>query len=227
MSTRVEMIIETLRVFPEQKFSAKELAELFVERYPVEMAKKQQNPRYADYDALITQLCAEIGGERTVEAKKRCPQIHTRDKPRPRLYYWQECDALDDSELDMAVPVVSSAVDTSTENSATNSDATQKPMLEHELYPMLIDYLHNELGLLCLRIDEKRSHNRFGKGGNHWLHPDIVAMQPLIEHWHKHVQACVRSGNDKSTRLWSFEVKKQLTRANVRQCFFQAVSNSS
>lgn len=32
---------------------------------------------------------------------------------------------------------------------------------------------------------------------------------------------------DKKTKLWSFEVKKLLNRSNVREAFFQAVSNSS
>ena len=41
------------------------------------------------------------------------------------------------------------------------------------------------------------------------------------------VQNCVRHSEGRLTRLWSFEVKKQLNRSNVRECFFQAVSNSS
>ena len=38
---------------------------------------------------------------------------------------------------------------------------------------------------------------------------------------------CVRYGNNSSVRLWSFEVKKHLTKGNVRESFFQAVSNST
>lgn len=92
---------------------------------------------------------------------------------------------------------------------------------------MLIEFLNNDMGLYCQRIDEKRSVNSQGSGGNHWLHPDIVAMEPLDQGWDEAVRTCVRHGNDKSVRLWSFEVKKKLTRGNVRKCFFQAVSNSS
>ncbi|MCX8853293.1 hypothetical protein NOK65_15710 [Vibrio parahaemolyticus] len=70
MATRVEMIIETLKAHPEQKFTARDLAKVFIERYPVEMAEKQTNPRYDTTEKLIAQLAAEIGGERTVAAKK-------------------------------------------------------------------------------------------------------------------------------------------------------------
>ncbi|WP_290572884.1 hypothetical protein [Idiomarina sp.] len=45
--------------------------------------------------------------------------------------------------------------------------------------------------------------------------------------WEDIVRSCVRSGSDSSVRLWSFEVKKHLTKGNVRKYFFQAVSNSS
>jgi hypothetical protein len=52
-------------------------------------------------------------------------------------------------------------------------------------------------------------------------------MEPLDSGWQQSVRTCVREGNGQAVRLWSFEVKKELTPGNVRQCFFQAVSNSS
>lgn len=78
-----------------------------------------------------------------------------------------------------------------------------------------------------MRIDEKRSSNRYGVNANKWLHPDIVAMQPIAESWDQLVRTCVLKGDGQSVRLWSFEVKRGLTRANVREYFFQAVSNST
>ena len=38
---------------------------------------------------------------------------------------------------------------------------------------------------------------------------------------------CVNQYSDKRTKLWSFEVKLLINRSNVRECFFQSVSNSS
>lgn len=64
-------------------------------------------------------------------------------------------------------------------------------------------------------------------GGNQWLHPNIVAMEPVDKAWGKHVKACGHASGSTCVRLWSFEVKKMLTVANIRKCFFQAVSNSS
>ena len=78
---------------------------------------------------------------------------------------------------------------------------------EHDLYPLLIEFLNKDLGLYCQRIDERKSKNSHGNGGNHWLHPDVVALEPLDQGWDEIVRSCVRSGNHSSVRLWSFEVK--------------------
>lgn len=217
MTTRVEMIIETLKANPEKKFTARDLAKEFVHRYPKEIAEKQTNPRYNTEEKLITQLAAEIGGERTVAAQKACVKVATRDKPRPRIYYWDEnpeLSPIDDSYDEVDEPEV-------------DTPLVSQSFSEHDLYPMLIEYLSKDLGLYCQRIDEKKSKNSHGNGGNHWLHPDIVALEPLDQGWDEIVRSCVRSGNHSSVRLWSFEVKKHLTKGNVRKYFFQAVSNSS
>ena len=211
--TRVQMIIETLRDNLTKKFTARDLAAEFLKRYPAELLEKKNNPRYDTEEKLLAQLAAEIGGERTEAAKKRCPNVVTQDKPRPRLYYWDanpEQSAAEESvleEVELPLPA--------------------QTYSEHELYPLLIEFLHKELKLYCQRIDEKTSRNSHGSGGNHWLHPDVVALEPLDQHWDPVVKDCVRHGNDSAIRLWSFEVKKQLTRSNVRQHFFQAVSNST
>ena len=78
-----------------------------------------------------------------------------------------------------------------------------------------------------MRIDEKKSKNSRGSGGNSWLHPDIVAMQTVDKEWNELVRSCVKNSNGQRVRLWSFEVKKTLNSSNVRKSFFQAVSNSS
>lgn len=216
--SRIDMIIETLREHPGKRFTAHDLAEAFVQRYPVEMAGKKTNPRYATQEQLLAQLAAEIGGERTVEAKKRCPNIITQDKPRPRLYWWDANPQQQAQVLQAPDEAVSTDVD---------EPLIPQSLSEHDLYPLLMEFLHKDLKLYCQRINEKTSKNSHGNGGNRWLHPDIVALEPLDQHWDAVVKECVRHGNDSSVRLWSFEVKKQLTRNNVRECFFQAVSNSS
>jgi hypothetical protein len=52
-------------------------------------------------------------------------------------------------------------------------------------------------------------------------------MEDLGSEWHQEVRDCVNQYFDKRTQLWSFEAKLLINRSNVRECFFQAVSNSS
>jgi len=52
-------------------------------------------------------------------------------------------------------------------------------------------------------------------------------MQTLHEGLDPLVRQCVKATASPSVRLWSFEVKRQISFANLRKSFFQAVSNSS
>ncbi|HFP9398618.1 TPA: COG2958 family protein [Klebsiella michiganensis] len=214
MTSRPQMIINVLQANPDEQFTAHQLAQKIIETYADELTEKRKNMRFASDEDFLRQIAAEVGGSRTVKAKAMCPQVMTRDKPRPRLYYWGEDlprNVLEEQSSDIT-PVPSTDTVSFT---------------EHELYPLLIAYLSEEEELLCRRIDEKRSSNNKGLGANHWLYPDIVALQPLDKGWDIVVQNCVRYSEGRLTRLWSFEVKRQLNRSNVRECFFQAVSNSS
>jgi hypothetical protein len=154
---------------------------------------------------------------------KKDSHIDWQDKPRPRVYWYDpekistensSHDDNDDSEIELEV-------------NETKSIPSSSILTEQQLYPILIDFLKTEFRLYCQRIDEKRSKNQRGFGGNQWLHPDIVAMQPIDKEWDDLVRTCVQQGEGKRVRLWSFEVKKELNGSNIRSSFFQAVSNSS
>lgn len=52
-------------------------------------------------------------------------------------------------------------------------------------------------------------------------------MEVLNKKWSKLIKDCAKYYLGKQARLWSFEVKKKINRGNVRESFFQALSNSS
>ncbi|WP_434631284.1 COG2958 family protein [Chromobacterium sp. CV08] len=207
-----QKVAQLLRSHPGQRFTARQIASAIVNQYPEDYADKRSNPRFADDKAFLSQVVAEIGAQKDaiIGADSR---IRWQDKPRPRVYWYEATDA---------------AVETVIEEDEDDSPAAEQADLsEHQLYPLLMQYLQTELSLFSLRVDEKRSRNQRGSGGNHWLHPDLVAIQPVAKNWHELVRNCVRYGSGQSARLWAFEVKKELSRGNVRKYFFQAVSNSS
>ena len=134
---------------------------------------------------------------------------------RPRKYYYSEKS--DIAEVAAAEGVVAVPI----------PDSCDAKLGEHAMYPLLSLYLWEEFGVYSKRIDEKRSSNKRGPNGNRWLYPDVVGMEDLGAEWHQEVRDCVNQYSDKRTKLWSFEAKLLINRSNVRECFFQAVSNSS
>jgi hypothetical protein len=134
---------------------------------------------------------------------------------RPRKYYYSEKS--DSAEVALVENVeLTQAKDTNTSRFG-----------EHKLYPLLSIYLWEEFGTYSKRIDEKQSSNKRGPNGNRWLYPDVVGMEDLGAEWHREIRDCVNQYSDKRTKVWSFEVKLLINRSNVRECFFQTVSNSS
>jgi len=71
-------------------------------------------------------------------------------------------------------------------------------------------------------------HESSSKGGyNEWVHPDMVGFYLPLEDWRPEVIEFNRISDNNSVRLYSFELKRSLSKANYRESFFQAVSNSS
>ena len=212
-------VVEFLKKNASQKFNARQIAESIVDAYPEDYEEKRQNPRFGNEKAFITQIVAEIGAQKD-QISKIDKHVFWQDKPRPRIY-WYDPDKI------VGAPVTTEAEDENEINEVDVISVEGKSLTEHDLYPILIDYLKSELKLYCQRIDEKKSKNSRGSGGNQWLHPDIVAMQPIDKEWNELIRTCVKQGAGQSVRLWSFEVKKELNGSNARKSFFQAVSNSS
>lgn len=197
-------VVAFLKQNPQEKFTARQIAEAITAQYPDDYQDKKV--KFADEKAFIQQVRAEIGAHKE-RILKICPKIQMQNKPRPRQF-WYETDAVSEME------------------NVLLANYAEK-ISEHDLYPKLMQFLAQEWDLYCLRIDEKRSKNNRGSKGNQWLHPDIVAMQTMDKQWAEDIRQCVKLGSGQNIALWSFEVKLVLNGANVRESFFQAVSNSS
>ena len=209
----IQIISETLERRNGARLTANQLSALIVEENEEWAERKRANSanssiRDGGFEELRAQVQSEIGSHRSRIEKHKNLRM-TEDRPR-RYYFTQLTDEeeVDAVESDLA-PLGSGS------------------FKEHDLYPALSDYLANEHGLLSKRIDERKSSNRRGRKGNHWLHPDLIGFEVLSEQWSQTVQSLVQARSDPSSRLWSFEVKKLVNRSNVREVFFQALSNSA
>jgi hypothetical protein len=207
-------LVERSKESPGNRFTAREIAEWIFKRFPGDCEEKRQKSKTINTDAqLIQQLVAEIGANRPAIEKKWIQVRTTAD--RPRQYFWSE------SSDEAAVAEAEGKA------SDTLSEILTSPDKEHDLYPKLTRFLLAEWGIFSKRIDEKTASNRRGPGGNRWLFPDLVAMEDLTRGLPREVREWLSISGAKKVRLWAFEVKLLLNRSNVRESFFQTVSNSS
>ncbi|MCX7878007.1 MAG: HTH domain-containing protein [Ignavibacteria bacterium] len=60
-----------------------------------------------------------------------------------------------------------------------------------------------------------------------WLHPDIVGVYFPLEEWENEILDISKEVGSTGIKLFSYELKRELNFTNLRESYFQAVSNSS
>jgi len=96
--------------------------------------------------------------------------------------------------------------------------------LERELHAHLTYFAYTFLNCVTKTINHSHSTKKeFGE----WVHPDIVGCYFPLEDWKKEVYDLSSAIGNVSVKLLSFELKRELNFGNLRESFFQTVSNSS
>lgn len=101
---------------------------------------------------------------------------------------------------------------------------------ERDLHPLLAYFAYTNPSFVRGRniLTKTIFHEKSKKSGyNEWSHPDIVGFHLPLEEWGKDLIDFNRITNANALKLYSFELKKSITKGNYRESFFQAVSNSS
>ncbi len=60
-----------------------------------------------------------------------------------------------------------------------------------------------------------------------WLHPDIVGVYFPYKDYEPETTSLIDTFRESNLKIYSFEIKKRVSFSNVREYYFQAVSNSS
>lgn len=96
--------------------------------------------------------------------------------------------------------------------------------MEQDLHPFLAYYANNYLKAYTKTI----CHVKSGRGEfGEWIHPDMVGCYFPIDEWKTEVIDLGSAIGNISIKLFSFEIKRELNFSNLRESFFQTVSNSS
>ncbi len=104
---------------------------------------------------------------------------------------------------------------------------------ERDLHPVLVkfaDTFYHFRGAKLKTIYHENS-NKNKKGYNKWIHPDLVGVYfSFNDKIREYEKVVIEFQNDfaiTATKLFSFEMKIKLDFSNLREAYFQAVSNSS
>ncbi|WRG79218.1 COG2958 family protein [Helicobacter pylori] len=107
--------------------------------------------------------------------------------------------------------------------------AHNKIMHERDLHPFLTYMAFHNENLKCYTktIFHEESSKSI-KGMDRWLYPDMVGVRFLhAELSNENLIAFSKKFDTLPVKLMSFELKKEISVHNCRECYFQAISNSS
>ncbi len=116
-------------------------------------------------------------------------------------------------------------VEISSKQSESKSKSTYH---ERDLHQLLANFANSNDHFKC-RVKtiyhEKSAKHR--KGKNKWIHPDLVGVYFPFDDYSDVTLDIITSVEDSALKLFSFEMKQEVNFSNLREYYFQAVSNSS
>ncbi len=128
-----------------------------------------------------------------------------------------------------ALIALKSAMNEPVLNTQKPSAPSVKIVHERDLHPFLTYMAFHNENLKCYTktIFHEESSKSI-KGMDRWLYPDMVGVRFLHAEWsNENLIAFSKKFDTLPIKLVSFELKKEISVNNCRECYFQAISNSS
>ncbi len=165
-------------------------------------------------------------GEHDISKEKK--QFYVARKEGGAFFYW-----LKSREREFPPQETSNAEDDEQSECSGTAKKQKNSFHERVLHPLLVKFLSEDpnFRLLCKTIRHEEC--KKGKGGqNEWNYPDIVGVYfPYNKYFpYKYQQETLKflhHTGQKRHKLFSFELKKELSFSNLKASYFQAVSNST
>lgn len=109
-----------------------------------------------------------------------------------------------------------------------NNEQEKNKFRERDLHPLVVKYLYenSNFNLYCKTIYHEKS-KKDTSGKDKWNYPDIVGVYFPYEDYQKETLSLLHNINQNNYKFFSFELKISLDFSNLKESYFQAVSNSS
>ncbi len=183
---------------------------------------------YKDGKILSHSLGSQLG-EHDISKEKK--QFYVANKKGGTFFYW-----LKSREREFPPQETSNAEEEDDEQSECSGTAKKQKTSfdESDLHPLLVKFLSEDpnFKLLCKTIRHEEC--KKGEGGEcKWNYPDIVGVYfPYNKYfpyngYKEETLKFLQHTGQKRHKLFSFELKKELSFSNLKESYFQAVSNST
>ncbi|WP_187947625.1 HTH domain-containing protein [Helicobacter pylori] len=160
-------------------------------------------------------------GEHDISNDKK--QFYVARKEGEAFFYW-----LKSREREFPPQETSNAEDDEQIECSGTAKKQKNSFHERVLHPLLVKFLSEDpnFKLLCKTIRHEEC--KKGEGGEcKWNYPDIVGVYfPYNKYKEETLKFLHHTGQEKH-KLFSFELKKELSFSNLKESYFQAVSNST
>ena len=155
---------------------------------------------------------ATLGAQIYVNAKDNPKSPFAQTDSRPKKFYLKS----QAKQIDLPVEPIT--------NSEEKTKKKKFDFKEEELHKFLTYYAYYHLNCYTKTINHSQSTKKeYGQ----WVHPDMVGCYFPLDDWKAEVYELSSAIGNISIKLFSFELKRELTFGNLRESFFQTVSNSS
>jgi hypothetical protein len=172
-----------------------------------------QEKGYVEHLATLGKTpSATLGAQLYVQVKQGDDSLFATVGVRPKRFYLKSMAAT----INLGVVEPKKA-----EKEVVSKSATYA---EKDLHSFVAYFAHLYLHTYCKTLNHSKSDKtQYAE----WLHPDMVGCYFPMEDWEDSAIELSGALGVTNIRLYSFELKKSLTFSNLRESFFQAVSNSS
>ncbi|MGH1601797.1 HTH domain-containing protein [Helicobacter pylori] len=166
-------------------------------------------------------------GEHDISKEKK--QFYVARKEKGTYYYW-----LKSREREFPPQETSNAEDDEQSECSGTAKKQKNSFHERDLHPLLVKFLSEDpnFRLLCKTICHEKC-LRDEKGKCEWNYPDIVGVYfPYNKYfpyngYKEEILKFLHHTGQKRHKLFSFELKIRINFSNLKESYFQAVSNST
>ncbi len=113
-------------------------------------------------------------------------------------------------------------------NSVMSDESSESKVLERDLHPLLVAFVNSNNHFLGhTKTIHHEGSKKSTKNAEMWMHPDLVSVRLPFDDFSNQTITLAKNSGINTITVFSFEMKREIVGSNVREFYFQAVSNSS